>query len=299
MKRVFSTNNNDKLDPNWITGFSDAEGCFTVIISKRKDTLNWRVSVSFEINLHIKDIEILHKIKNYFGVGSIITRPNKNLCVYRLTKIKDLLSIIIPHFNKYPLLTQKYSDYVLWSKVVDLMSKKQHLSDQGFSTILSYYASINKGMSPSVSNAFPDIIGVKKDTIVLPNSLNPNWVSGFVAGDGGFSIGIRKKTEQIYFRFHITQHSRDSLLMNLFVKFFVSGKVNIRTNNKRCDYYVQDFLQIYNNIIPHFDKYPLNNIKSLDLIDFKKAINLFKAKGRDSINEIKEIISNMNSKREL
>jgi len=113
MKRVFSTNNNDKLDPNWITGFSDAEGCFTVIISKRKDTLNWRVSVSFEINLHIKDIEILHKIKNYFGVGSIITRPNKNLCVYRLTKIKDLLSIIIPHFNKYPLLTQKYSDYVL------------------------------------------------------------------------------------------------------------------------------------------------------------------------------------------
>jgi hypothetical protein len=87
--------------------------------------------------------------------------------------------------------------------------------------------------------------------------------------------------------------------MNLFVKFFGLGKVNIRSNTKRCDYYVQDLLQIYNTIIPHFDKYLNYNIKSLDLADFKKAVNLFKDRGRDSINEIKDIISNMNSKREL
>jgi hypothetical protein len=88
------------LDPNWITGFCDAEGCFTVIISKRSNTLNWRVSVSFEINLHIKDIEILHKIQEYFGVGSVTSRLNRNLCVYRVTKIEDLLNVIIPHFKK-------------------------------------------------------------------------------------------------------------------------------------------------------------------------------------------------------
>lgn len=123
-------------------------------------------------------------------------------------------------------------------------------------------------------------------------------VSGFVAGDGGFSIGIRKETGQIYFRFHITQHNRDSLLMNLFVKFFDCGKVNIRKITNRCDYYVQDFIQIYETIIPHFDNYPLYNIKSLDLEDFKKAAELFKAKGRNSTKDIKEIISNMNSKRE-
>ena len=58
MTQVFSTNTKipKKLDPNWITGFCDAEGCFTVIVSKRGGTLNWRVIVSFEINLHIKDI---------------------------------------------------------------------------------------------------------------------------------------------------------------------------------------------------------------------------------------------------
>ena len=31
-------------------------------------------------------------------------------------------------------------------------------------------------------------------------------VSGFVAGDDGFSIGNRKNSGQIYFRFHIAQH---------------------------------------------------------------------------------------------
>ena len=54
-------NHESDLSPNWITGFSDAEGCFSVILSKRSP-LKWRIVVSFEINLHSKDIMILHKI---------------------------------------------------------------------------------------------------------------------------------------------------------------------------------------------------------------------------------------------
>lgn len=30
-----------------------------------------------------------------------------------------------------------------------------------------------------------------KPVIYLPVNLNPQWVSGFVAGDGGFSIYVR------------------------------------------------------------------------------------------------------------
>ena len=56
------------LTPNWITGFTDAEGCFSVILTKRP-TLKWRIIVSFEINLHSKDILILNRIKNFLGIG--------------------------------------------------------------------------------------------------------------------------------------------------------------------------------------------------------------------------------------
>lgn len=285
-----------KLDPNWITGFTDAEGCFTIIISKRPSG-DWRVKASFEINLHTKDIKVLYGIQQFFGVGSVTSREERSTCVYRVTSIVDLMNVIIPHFNKFPLLTNKNADFMLWSKVVKMMSQGLHNTKAGFATILTYYAAINKGLSPVVAKAFPDVIPIAKIFSSLPLNLNPFWVSGFVAGDGGFSIGIRK-TGQVYFRFHIAQHSRDALLMESFSKFFNCGKVNVRATQARCDFYVQSFDQIYKNVIPHFDSYPLNNIKELDFEDFKKAAELFKTNGSSSRDQIRDIISNMNSNRQ-
>jgi len=56
--------------------------------------------------------------------------------------------------------------------------------------------------------------------------------------------------------------------MNSIVKFFGCGKVNIRTNKDRCDFYVQDFIKIYDYIIPLFYNYSLFNIKELDYFKF-------------------------------
>ena len=66
--------------------------------------------------------------------------------------------MIIPHFIKYPLISHKYSDFVLWSKVVELMSTKQHLTPIGFKTILSYCASINTGLTHKVAVAYPNVV---------------------------------------------------------------------------------------------------------------------------------------------
>lgn len=117
----------NNLSPHWITGFSDAEACFSVILTKRS-TLKWRIMVSFEINLHSKDILILNLIKQYFGLGSVTTRKDKNLSVYRLTKIDEEVKVIIPHFTYYPLITNKYSDFILSCKVFNLILSKEHLT---------------------------------------------------------------------------------------------------------------------------------------------------------------------------
>lgn len=138
------------LNPSWVTGFVDAEWCFSVIFSQRSN-LSWRIIVSFEINLHKKDIAILYAIKDFFGVGSVYSPSNRSTCVYRVKKVDDLVNVIIPHFLNYSLLTQKYSDFVLWSKVVNIIFNKEHLTPTGFNTILTYYASINKGMTSKVA----------------------------------------------------------------------------------------------------------------------------------------------------
>ena len=111
--------------------------------------------------------------------------------------------------------------------------------------------------------------------ISLPENLNPQWVSGFVAGDGGFSIYIRPAkdyvlSEKVSCRFHIAQHVKDLELMKLFIKFFDCGSVGVRSNTTtpRCDFYVQDSTLIIEKILPHFDAYPLLNLKQEDYICF-------------------------------
>lgn len=295
-----------KLDPNWVTGFVDAEGCFFIIIEV-SNPLKWKVRTSFEINLHEKDKEILYKIQSYFGVGAIYHRPDRKKSVYRVSNVNYIKDIIIPHFTKYPLISKKHIDFLLWSKVIKLILNKDHLNKEGFSKILSYYASINKGVSKKVKEYFPNIIPVDKPVISLPDTLNPQWVSGFVAGDGGFSIYVRIAKdyvllEKVYCRFHIAQHVKDLELMKLFIKFFNCGSVNVRSNTAtpRCDYIVQDATSILEKILPHFDTYPLLNLKQEDYICFKKCMTIIKLKQHltaEGLNKIKSLNLEMNSNR--
>ena len=61
-----------KLDPYFVTGFADGEGCFHVSVTQNKNyNLGWEVRPSFIITQHVRDKTILEEIKNYFGVGHV------------------------------------------------------------------------------------------------------------------------------------------------------------------------------------------------------------------------------------
>jgi hypothetical protein len=63
----------------------------------------------FTIQLHIKDLSLLELFKSYFKVGTLKTKKNKNntTVIYSVQSVKDILEVIIPHFDKYPLLSEK------------------------------------------------------------------------------------------------------------------------------------------------------------------------------------------------
>ena len=296
----------NKIDPNWVTGFVDAEGCFSVII-EIPEHLKWKVKISFEINLHEKDKDILYKIQSFFGVGAVYHRPDRKISVYRVTNINYIKNVILPHFTKYPLISKKAIDFLLWSKVVEIIWNKGHLTKEGFLNILSYYASINRGASKKVLKHYPDILPAGRPIVNLPENLNPQWVSGFVAGDGGFSIYIRPANdyvlkEKVYCRFHIAQHIKDLELMQLFIQFFSCGKVEVRSNisTPRCDFIVQDTFSLLDKIISHFDLYPLLNLKQEDFLCFRESLLLIKEKKhltRKGLDRIKSLNLEMNSNR--
>lgn len=95
-------------------------------------------------------------------------------------------------------------------------------------------------------------------------------------------------------RFHIAQHVKDLELMKLFIKFFNCGSVGVRSNTATpiCDFYVQDSTLILEKILPHFDTYPLLNLKQEDYICFKECMTIIKLKQhliQEGLNKIKSL----------
>lgn len=61
---------NSNLNPYYISGFVDGEGCFCVSFNKRKND-RIEVRLLFEIELREDDLEILERIKTTLDCGNI------------------------------------------------------------------------------------------------------------------------------------------------------------------------------------------------------------------------------------
>jgi hypothetical protein len=106
--------------------------------------------------LHNKDRIILEALQRTWGVGKIYKDGN-DASTYRVSSLKNL-RIIINHFGKYPLITKKLADYLLFKQSVDLIEKKQHLTMEGLTKLVSIKASLNLGLSEKLQESFPNIV---------------------------------------------------------------------------------------------------------------------------------------------
>jgi len=110
----------------------------------------------------VKDRALLENIKDYLGIGKIHD-SGKNLIQYRI-QTSDELAILVKHLEKYPLITKKKADYVLFKEAYELVRRKEHLNKEGLLKIVSIKASLNLGLSEQLKAAFPNIIPAIKYT---------------------------------------------------------------------------------------------------------------------------------------
>ena len=297
---------NNRLDPNWVTGFTDAEGCFMINISKREtNRMGWQIRPCFQIKLHYRDKKLLMKIKDFFNEIRSISFSNDNGVKYRVNKLDDIINIIIPHFKKYPLISQKQSDYLLFKKIAELINKDEHLTKEGIIKIISLKASLNKGLSHNLKINFPNKIKVERLKVNIPLTIDYNWIAGFFSGDGCFSIGIYKsKTHKvgygILFQIIFTQHSRDEVLFNNIKKTLDCGFIIKYSKRNSIVLKISNFEYIYYKIIPIFNKHKIIGVKLLDYLDFCLAAELVSKKAHltlKGIEEIRKIKSRMNRNR--
>ena len=180
---------------------------------------------------------------------------DKDSIQYRVESLKDL-SLIINHFDKYPLITKKQADYALFKSAYNLIMSKSHVTQEGLLTLVSLKAALNRGLSETLNIAFPDRIPVMRPEVQLLENIDPFWLTGFVDAEGCFSVVLFKsKTskfgEAIKLSFILTQSARDINLMRSFIKYFKCGYVSLE-NRETIDFKITKFSEIKEIVIPFF-----------------------------------------------
>lgn len=189
----------------------------------------------------------------------------------------------------------------LFRLAIDLMTKKEHLNIDGMRKIISIRASMNRKSLNKLNEYFSDIIPwelcFKVDNVIK----DPYWLTGFVDAEGCFYIKPRKMKlfpqERFNVSFRLSQHWKDTLLMNNISTFLNCGLVELSTTKKMARFVVNKFSDNMNKIIPFFKKYPLLSVKRLDFQDFCKISCILKEKkilNQEDILKIQDIKSKMN-----
>lgn len=81
------------------------------------------------------------KLINLFNGGTIITDENSQI---KFESLKEL-ELIINHFDKYPLVTKKFEDYLLFRQAYVMLKNKEHLTEVGLKEIRNIKLYMNKG----------------------------------------------------------------------------------------------------------------------------------------------------------
>lgn len=175
------------------------------------------------------------------------------------------------------------------------METKAHLTIEGLIKIVNIKASTNLGLPEKFIAEFPNFIPVERPIISSNIIYNSNWISGFVSGDGSFSVIVpRNKVKfSVKLRFRITQHIKDIKLMETIVKHLGAGTVYKYTSQPAVYIDISDFKSITNIIIPFFEKYPIYGVKLNDFLDLCSIQKLMKenshctSEGLELINKIR------------
>ena len=133
-----------RLEPQWVSGFVDGEGCFFVGVNKHQEmSSGYQVLPEFTVVQHQRDIQILYALKKFFGCGVVRTNHGERMA-YRVRGIEHLKERIIPFFEKHPLKTKKHIDFLKFRRIIMMIDKKEHLTAEGIKEIKAITNQMNR-----------------------------------------------------------------------------------------------------------------------------------------------------------
>lgn len=164
---------------------------------------------------------------------------------------------------------------------------------------------MNQGLfNSSLKIVFPNTKPIARPIVDFESIAHPNWLVGFIDGEGCFYVKVRKNKSKLGFSvsmtFTISQHSRDYLLMSKIISYLNCGMIEKPKERFEVRFIVYKFNDIFVKILSFLNKYPLQGIKNADFLDFKEIVNLMKDKSHltlEGLSKIRFLKASMNKGR--
>lgn len=262
----------------WLVGITDGNGIFSIAYQNGKWILTYKIVFS-QYNLRT-----LCYIKKNIGFGSITKDNNKGQFFIRDRKIIE--NVLLPIFDKYPLLTSKYFNYLKFKQALYILNNINLINQDKYKKlfVLKQELMPKNYISPAWNN-----INIKESNSVK-NIMSKPWLVGFIEAEGSFYL-VSKDPTRIVHGFGLTQKLDkivlDSIRLILHIPSSVKSKHNfylLDTTNSRA----------VENIIKYFHK-TMKGMKSFEYRIWARSYNKYKG-DYIKLSKIKDIVRKLKSK---
>jgi hypothetical protein len=214
----------------YLVGLFEGDGFFS--ITKKGKYLTYELG----IELSIKDVQLIYKIKALLGIGVVSFRKRNEveMVSLRIRDKKHLKNFILPIFDKYPMFSNKQYDYLRFRSAL--------LSGIIYSEDLPEYTRSNVPLNSVES--------------ILDKSYFSAWLVGFIEAEGCFSIyKLKKDNGYLVASFDIAQKDGDILIKA--ISKYLSFTTTVYLDKYDCSRLKVTSVRSIENTINFLDRAPV------------------------------------------
>jgi len=229
------------------------------------------------------NLRVLYFIKKQLGYGSIYLESNTNNAEFRVSNRNVISEVIFPIFEKYPLLTSKYFDYLKFKKAYEIITNL-NLSSEEKNNLL-FMLKNNEKPKDYVSPIWKKVNNKISNRDEAKNIMSKFWLVGFTEAEGSFYL-VKKDKIRLVHAFEITQK------LDIIVLESIGRILGIKVRNKKkYTTIVTTNSRTINNIIDYYK----NTMKGMKALEYRIwAKSFIKNKGNyNELNKVRNIMRNI------
>ena len=135
-----------RLDPWFVTGLAEGEGCFCVSFAVRpRLRIGLEARPSFSLSLNERDRDLLEGLQAFLECGWIRQSRSDRTFKYEVRSVGELTGRVIPHFTAFPLRDVKFRSFQGFARVCEMIEQGDHLRPEGMAEIVRIAYEMNLG----------------------------------------------------------------------------------------------------------------------------------------------------------